>query len=109
MSAGSDLLDLGWQALLDHHGVSAVYTPSGGQPVACTVLDNGQPEDLQSLGLQVDGISRVVSVTRSQVGAIVGGTFTIGLDTYKVIGVRQRSAQALDVTLGATVIAGRQS
>lgn len=108
MSRGADLISVGWQTLLDEHGVAAAYTPLVGPAVAITVLDNGTPEDIQQLAMQVDGVSRIVTATRTAITAAIGATVTIGATAYKVIAIRPRSEFAVDMMLGATVIAGAQ-
>lgn len=108
MSRSSDLLATGWGVLLEEHETTVTYTPSGGSAVELKALDNGQPEDVAALALNVDGISRIISVTRGAASYAAGASVTIGTDTYKVLGVRQRSALATDLLLGATVVSGRQ-
>ena len=108
MSRGRTLLDIGWDHLLDEHGLDATYTPAVGAPSALVVLDNGTPEDIAQLAMGVDGISRIVTLTRGTVTPAVNDTVTIAAVAYKVIAIRPRSDQALDLLLGASNIAGRQ-
>jgi hypothetical protein len=109
MSRASDLTTIGWETLLDEHGVAATYTPSGGAAASILVLDNGQPEDVQQLAMGVDGVARIVTATRTEITAAVGATVVIGGTTYYVIAIRPRSDQAVDLLLGATVVASNET
>lgn len=106
MSRGADLIGVGWQTLLDEHGVAATYTPLVGSAASILVLDNGTPEDIAQLAMQVDGVSKIVTATRTAITAAIGATVTIGATSYRVIAIRPRSEFAVDMMLGATVIAG---
>jgi len=109
MSLGSTLLNIGWDAVLGHHGLEVLHVPASGRPTQkLTVLDNGQPEAVAALAMNVDGLSRMISVTRSQASVAPGDGIVIGTTSYKVLQVRYRNDQATDLMLGNTVISGKQ-
>lgn len=106
MSAGSQALFAGWDALLAWHGVPVTITPLAGPALETLALDNGQPEDLATLEIPVTGIARVISVTRTLGNFAVHDQITIEGQSYRVLYVRQRSEQATDLYLGASQLAG---
>ena len=109
MSLGADLLNTGWDALLSHHETQVKHVPaSGGAVQVLSALDNGQPEDVAALAMGVEGVSRVISVTRSTATFRRNDSVWIGGTRYYILGVRQRSAQATDILLGASEVAGKQ-
>ena len=109
MSAGAEMLNAGWSALLDHHGMPASHFPAAGGTInALTVLDNGQPEVPANLAYRVTGISRVVTATRSDINFEPNDRVLIGSQMYRILEILDASEQAVRLALGIQVVAGKQ-
>lgn len=109
MSICSELLDTGFDVLIDLHGTAATHTPTSGAAGEVKLLDNGSPSELLALYADVEGVSRIVTVPRTTTRTYTrGDSLTIGSATYYILSVRHYNERATDLILGATALAGKQ-
>jgi hypothetical protein len=110
MSAGSEMLNAGWLALLDHHATTISYVPkAGGGSVYLLEALVSKPQDIGNFGRNNAGVSYLIFVTAGAVPYAVDDTVNMDGVSYRVLQVdRQPADISIRLTLGVTSIAGKQ-
>jgi len=109
MSAGSQMLNAGWLALLDHHETPVTYLPKAGGAVYQLQALVSRPEDVANFGRNVRGSSCVLAVTRGAAPYAKDDTVVMDGSSYRVLDIGTESAHiAVYLWLGKTSIAGKQ-
>jgi len=110
MSAGSQMLNSGWLALLDHHATTVSYIPkAGGGSVYLLAALVSKPEEIANFGRNNLGVSYLLFVTAGAVPYAVDDTVVMDGVSYRVLQVdRQPADISIRLTLGISSIAGKQ-